>query len=93
MNISVREVLLLNNPNLIDIRDQYKYLQGTIKNSINISESELMFKTSKYLKRGEKYYIFCDFGNRSRRLAEYLYQRGYQVYNIVGGYRAYTVEK
>lgn len=93
MNISVKELLLLKKPNLIDIRDKYKYLEGTINNSINISESELMFRTEKYLNKNEKYYIFCDYGNRSKRLSEFLTQRGYSVYNVVGGYMAYTVEK
>lgn len=93
MDISVRELLLLNNPNLIDIRDKYKYLNDTIIGSVNISEAQLMFNTSMYLKKDQKYYIFCDYGHRSMRLCEYLRQKGYLVYNVVGGYHAYEVEK
>lgn len=93
MNISVRELLLLNSPNLIDIRERYKFLNDTIYGSVNISESELMFNTGKYLNKTDKYYIFCDYGNRSRRLCEFLNENGYMVYNIVGGYNAYNLEK
>ncbi len=43
-----------------------------------------------YLSKDEKYYLYCDYGNTSRKCASILEKKGYDVVNIDGGYNAYT---
>lgn len=93
MDISISDVLSLSNPNLIDIRDRYKYLQGTILDSRNISYSDLIIAPDNFLSKNVEYYIFCDYGNKSKRVVSILRDRGYLVYNIIGGYNSYVMEK
>ena len=40
--ISIKDLLILQNPNIIDIRDNYNYSQGHIKESINIPYYSLL---------------------------------------------------
>lgn len=75
--------------NLIDIRDNYTYLNGTIKNAKNIPANYLITRPMDYLDNKEKYYIFCNYGTNSRRLCSYLSEKGYHVVNIIGGYHSY----
>lgn len=92
MNITVNEFIkkLENeNMNLIDIRDQIQYQNGTIGDAINIPVNTLLADYNRYLNRNEKYYIFCNYGSTSPRLCSFLGNHGYNVVNLVGGYQAY----
>ena len=86
------DILLSNldsNKVIIDIRAKYKYLISHIPNSINIMENELLINPKKYLNYNKEYVIYCDYGNRSRKVVNYLNSKGYKVYNLVGGYNSY----
>ena len=39
------------------------------------------------------YYIYCDYGNRSKHVVSYLNSLGYNCVNIEGGYNNYLLEK
>ena len=43
----------------------------------------------KYLKKDEKYYIYCALGMKSPKLCNKLSNLGYNVVNILGGYNEY----
>lgn len=88
-SISIKELLLLDNFNIIDIRDRDSYVMGHIRGAINISEYDLLFNASKYLNKGTKYYLYCDSGSRSSRLVSKLNNMGYNTVNIAGGYLNY----
>lgn len=85
--------ILLSNLNsskiLIDIRANYKYLLNHIPGSINIVENELLINPSRYLDYNHEYVIYCDYGNRSKRVVSYLSSKGYKVYNLLGGFNSY----
>ncbi len=85
----LKELLKKDNLNLIDIRDNYSYLNGTIENAINIPYSELLINPDKYLNKRKTYYIFCSFGSSSKGLCSHLSNLGYNVINVVGGYSSY----
>ena len=85
----LKELLKNNNLNLIDIRDNYSYLNGTIKNAKNIPYNELLINPNKYLNKNKTYYIFCQFGSSSKRLCSRLTNLGYDVVTILGGYSSY----
>lgn len=88
-SISFDELAKISNTKIIDIRSQNKYIQGHVKGAIHIPEYDLLFDTSKYLRRGERYYIYCDYGNKSERVVSHLRQMGFDVVNIEGGYNNY----
>ena len=82
-----------SNSTIIDIRNNNKYLEGHIKNSININEYNLIYNYNKYLDKKNKYYIYCDYGNRSSFIVQYLRKLGFIVFDIEGGYNNYLLGK
>lgn len=74
---------------LIDIRAKYKYLLDHIPSSINVQENEILINPSRYLDFNHEYVLYCDYGNRSKKVVNYLNGKGYKVYNLVGGYNSY----
>lgn len=93
MNISIDELFRMNTTNIIDIRNRDSYVIGHIPRAVNIEEYDLLFNTSKYLRKNNRYYIYCDSGNRSNILAIKLRKMGYDVVNIDGGYHNYLLRK
>lgn len=93
MQITLHELLKLNNPKIIDIRSKDEYIMGTIPTSINIPSIKLDVSPEKYINKHDTYYIFCNNGKRSKVLNEKLNIQGYQTVNIVGGYYNYLLRK
>ena len=89
MSISLEEVLNLNNPIIVDVRDRYSYSLGHIKNSINIAYYNLLTNYSQYLSKDNVYYLYCDYGRQSEEISQRLNSFGYRTYNIIGGYEKY----
>ena len=75
---------------LIDIRDKYEYILSHIRRSINIPYNYLNAYYNKYLDFNHNYYIYCDSGNKSRKLCCFLNSIGYNVIDLVGGYKEYV---
>lgn len=92
-NISVTELKQLNNLNLIDIRSIEKYNYKHIMNAINIPLEQLLIRPEKYLRKGEKYYIYCQKGIQSRKLCQMLINKGYVVVNVTGGYESWILNE
>jgi len=55
-SISIDELLRMKNPIIVDIRDNYTYNQGHIKNAINIPYYNLLNNYSHYLNKIDRYY-------------------------------------
>ena len=89
MSISIIELLRLNNPLIIDIRNNYYYEIGHIKNAISIPYYNLINNYSHYLNKEDTYYLYCDMGEQSYEIAKRLQKLGYKTYSIEGGYLAY----
>lgn len=85
----LKKILLKENVNLIDIRDNYKYSQGTISNAKNIPSTNLLINPNIYLNKEDNYVVFCQYGSTSKRLCDILSQQGYKVINLIGGYSSY----
>lgn len=75
--------------NLIDIRDSYIYSLGTITGAKNIPLNYLLVNPNDYLDNSSTYYVFCNHGNNSKKLCNFLSRKGYQVINIIDGYQGY----
>ena len=90
---SIDHVLNMNNPIIIDIRDNYTYNLGHIKGAINIPYYNLLNNYSHYLNKNEKYYLYCENGRQSMEISTRLNSFGYNTTNIEGGYEAYLNKK
>ena len=91
MEITFKELLELNNPNIIDIRSIEKYNDNHVPGSVNINYNLLISNPGKYLSKDMTYYIYCQRGITSINLVEFLRRLGYRVYSIIGGYEAYIL--
>lgn len=77
------------NYEIIDIRSQIEYSKGHIYNARNIDMNKLLNEHDKYLDKGKTYYIYCSFGNKSKKVCEMLTLLGYDVINVYGGYDSF----
>lgn len=90
-SISVSELLKISNANIIDIRDHDWYLKDHIPNAKNIPMPELTRDPEQYLKREQQYFIYCEFGYKSKRICELLEKLGYHVIDVKDGYFSYEM--
>lgn len=86
---SLKEKLKTEYLDLIDIRDHYLYERGTISGAVNIPYRMLKMYPEKYLLKEGEYYLFCETGAISARLATELVQKGYRVINVKEGYEIF----
>lgn len=77
--------------NIIDIRSINKYNKSHINGAIHIDQYDLLFNPSKYLKKDEIYYIYCNSGVNSKMVVNRLNSIGYNTINIEGGYNNYLL--
>lgn len=87
--ISLSELLMINNPIIIDIRSVYAYSLGHIRGAINVPYYNLLNNYSHYLSKYNRYYLYCDTGEQGLEVSERLNRFGYDTFNIVGGYLEY----
>lgn len=92
-SITVEELkMLIPKAKIIDIRDNYEFNLGSIPTSINIPMNFLLINPDSYLKRGEEYFIYCEYGSRSNKACYELSKKGYNVVNVLGGYNEYKLK-
>lgn len=77
------------NYEIIDIRSKVEYSKGHIYNARNIDMNKLLNEHDKYLDKSKTYYIYCSFGNKSKKVCELLTLLGYDVINVYGGYDSF----
>ena len=83
-SLDTRKVILL------DIRSRDEFETKGISGSVNVPFDEISSGLSK-LPKDKPVYVLCRTGDLSEEVAEILEDRGYDVYNIEGGYAAYIV--
>lgn len=93
MNISIRDLLSLRNPYIIDIRSIEKYNDNHMNNARHIPMLLLLKEPSKYLDKNTTYYIYCQKGENSVRVVNSLNRQGYKTINILGGYEGWLLGK
>ena len=88
--ITVEELLNINTHTItiLDIRNHNDFVKGTMPHSLNLPMEQVAteFHT---LPTDRPIYILCHTGDKSRDITEYLGDRGFESYNIEGGYRSY----
>lgn len=73
---------------LLDIRTAEEYGLGHVENSLHIPVDELRERLSE-VPAGKPVYVICQSGLRSYIACRILAQRGFDCWNLAGGYRLY----
>ncbi len=73
---------------LVDVRTPEEYAEGKINNAINIDVTSDNFeeRVSNSLKKDSPVYLYCRSGGRSVIASKILINKGFEVYNLEGGY-------
>lgn len=73
---------------LVDLREKDEVLVAGIEGAINIPFSQISSELSN-VPKDLPVYVFCRTGDWSEEVAEILAERGYDTYNVLGGFKAY----
>lgn len=76
---------------LLDLRSREEFELKSIAGSVNVPFNEISTGLSK-LPKDKPVYVLCRTGDLSCEVVEILEDRGYDAYNIDGGYAAYVVD-
>lgn len=68
---------------LIDVEDASFYKMKHFEGAINIPFSELSYNFQNLLDKNRHYYIYCNAGNKSRRIVAILEIYGYQATQVL----------
>ena len=87
--VLIEEILKYPHIHPIDIRSKKRYQESHIPGSINIPMEELVKDPERYLNKNEKYYVYCEFGYKTKRIGRVLNELGYHIIEIKDGFYAY----
>lgn len=87
--ISIDELTKMNNPNIIDIRDNYSYAKGHISGAKNIPYYSLLINYAIYLDKHDIYYLYCNYGHQSKEISDKLNAYGYHTFYVKEGYLSF----
>lgn len=83
---------VMNEENVIDIRDIEKFNSSHIAGAHNVPMIKLLADPNKYLDINKVYYIYCQQGITSIKVVGSLRKQGYNVFNIIGGYERWVLD-
>ena len=86
--ISIDELLQLDNVIIIDIRDNYSYQMGHLPQALNIPYYSLLSNYNIYLNKQDKYYLYCNYGHQAKEISQRLNLFGYHTIYVKEGYLA-----
>lgn len=98
-NISVDELQMLLKDNeaiqLVDVRTPTECAEGTISNALEINVTADGFESIalKKIDKTKPVYLYCRSGGRSKIASELLLKKGFETYNVLGGYNAWKQKK
>lgn len=73
---------------ILDVREEIETELGNIEGSVNIPFAEIRSNLDK-LPKDKPIYLFCHSGVRGHSVTRILRQRGFDAYNLSGGYKTY----
>ena len=96
-SISTSELKVLmakENIQLLDVRSPKEIKEGFIKKAkfANYFDADFYDKASNQLDKNKPVYLYCRSGNRSGKSAKILQEKGFEVYNVLGGYNQWKKE-
>lgn len=98
VNVNVEEfqkLITTKGAQLIDVRTLGEYKRGHLKNALLIDYMSSDFKTKAFkgIDKSKPVLLYCASGGRSARSAKMYKEAGFKkVYNLVGGFRAWSAK-
>lgn len=77
---------------IIDVREEYEYVNGHIKNAYNIPLSKINSVSQSTIPLDSVVIVYCQSGNRSKMAAQLLLDLGYQEIYDMGGVNSWNYE-
>lgn len=92
--VELKDLLGKNKIQLLDVRTPKEVAQGSIKSALfaNYFDADFGTKAAAKLNRNKPVYLVCRTGNRSGKAAKILKEKGFEVYNVLGGYTKWKTE-
>lgn len=92
--IELKQLLSKKNIQLVDVRTPEEIELGSIKSAIfiNYFDSDFTEKVVQKLDDQKPVYFYCRSGNRSGKASKILSEKGFTVYNVLGGYNQWKKE-
>lgn len=92
--LELKELLANRNLQLVDVRTPEEIGQGSIKNAffINYFDENFSEKAENVLNKNKPVYLYCRSGNRSKKAAKLLHEKGFEVISVAGGYNQWKLE-
>lgn len=77
---------------LIDVRTEAEFKEGHLRGAVNYDwfQKDFTQQIESAFSKDAPLYVYCRSGRRSAAAAEKLTKAGYTVYNMLGGYQAWT---
>lgn len=77
---------------IIDVREEYEYSEGHIKNAYNVPLTKLIVINEMDISLDSKIIVYCQSGNRSGLAAKQLIEMGYTNVYDMGGINSWNYE-
>ena len=92
--VELKELLAKDKIQLLDVRSLKEIEAGFIKTAkfANYFDDDFFEKASQQLDKAKTVYLYCRSGNRSGKSAKILQEKGFKVYNVLGGYNQWKKE-
>lgn len=94
--VELKEVIERENEiQLLDVRLSSETNKGMILNAIpvNLLSNDFESKVIDVLDKEKPVYVYCRSGSRSKIASKVLLDKGYEVFNVKGGYKDWLKEK
>lgn len=92
--LELKQLLVKEKIQLVDVRTPKEVAQGSIETAlfVNYFDTNFAVKTANKLDKNKPVYLYCRSGNRSGKAAVILKEKGFKVYNVLGGYNKWKIE-
>lgn len=92
--VELKELLSKGKIQLLDVRTPKEVKEGAIKKAlfVNFFDKDFTEKAVKKLHKNKPVYLYCRSGNRSGKASKLLQEKGFDVYNVIGGYTKWKQE-
>ena len=92
--IELKVLLEKGNVQLLDVRTPKEVKEGFIETAFfnNYFDTDFTKKVLQTFDKSKPIYVYCRSGNRSGKSAVIIQEKGFEVYNIIGGYQQWHKE-
>ena len=90
--LELKALLAKEKIQLLDVRSPKEVRDGFIETArfANYFDADFAAQAAQQLEASKPVYLYCRSGNRSGKAAIILKEKGYEVYNVLGGYKRWS---